>query len=373
MFIIFGTRGITMKSLSGTFHCPNCGSHAPFEQKNIRRFFTLFFTPVIPLDKITSFVECQRCRGQFHVDVMNQNLGPDPVANPVAIAGFHSPPPLPSAAGMMTAMSNNMPNAMITSRSNGMATASLVLGIISLVTTFLFCPAMITAPLALIFGTIGLLNSKSQFGIVSGRGKSIAGLSCAVASIAIIAIIAITAEPTATTKPQLSQLDTIKDHLSQSASSKAYGNTNKAIEIAAKMEASLRLYDGMMFDNKNTGKGSAKYVVHCEQHEKTCAFLIFVPNYRKFDKDAEKAISEFAWNSATELLAEEGNAPDTALCVALKGMVLFGAVMTGTVADETPQHTSKVESDIERFLPKEKPPTPTDPLKETPAEIIEKP
>lgn len=254
-----------------------------------------------------------------------------------------------------------------------MATASLVLGIISVVTAVILCPAIITTPLALLFGIIGLLNSKSQFGIVSGRGKSIAGLSCAAIAIAIIAVRIITTDTTTTNPAPLSKLDSISSRLSQSASSTAYGNTNKAKEIAAMMEERLRLYDGMMFGNKNTGKGTAKYVVHCEQHEKTCAFLIFVPNYRKFDNNAETSISEFAWQSATELLESNNTAPDTALCVALKGMVLFGSVMTGTVADESPQKTSKSEGDIEKFLSVEKPETPSNPLEESSAEIKENP
>lgn len=63
--IIFGTRGITYTKDRGSFHCPDCGDSQPYRQKRVRRFFTLYFIPLIPLDRLGEFVECETCRSTF--------------------------------------------------------------------------------------------------------------------------------------------------------------------------------------------------------------------------------------------------------------------------------------------------------------------
>jgi tellurite resistance protein len=73
--ILFGTRGITYSKAKGSFHCPQCpGESRSFDHKRVRRFFTLYFVPLIPLDLVGEYVECQRCRGTFDPAV----LGYDP-------------------------------------------------------------------------------------------------------------------------------------------------------------------------------------------------------------------------------------------------------------------------------------------------------
>lgn len=362
MFIIFGTRGIAMKSMSGHFHCAYCGSNVPFHQKNVRRFFTLFFIPLIPLDTITSYVECQRCRGQFDVNVLNQDLGPDPIKNPVHIAGFRNPPK------MLAQFNNHKSYAEITSKPNRMATASLILGIISVITAVVACPAIITTPLALIFGVLGLVNSRNQFGIVIGRGKSIAGLSCAVVAIAIMAFMIYIAKNSHTAQPEADKLETIKAQLTQSADSTSYGNTPLAKELAAKMVLRMRVIEVLIF-----GKGSVNYVVHCEQHAKKWAFLIYVPNYHMFDQQDLETISKTAWLAAIGMIDGVNTPRDTELCLALKGEGHFGAISTGTIVEMTPSQISTNENNIGRFLSEEKKLTPAEQLEEIPANNTETP
>jgi uncharacterized tellurite resistance protein B-like protein len=68
--IIFGTRGIRMKKGEGTFFCPRCQGSRQYTLRRIRRFFTLYFIPVIPLDAIGDFVECNYCKGQYEREVL---------------------------------------------------------------------------------------------------------------------------------------------------------------------------------------------------------------------------------------------------------------------------------------------------------------
>lgn len=71
MFLsIFGTRGIASTSDEGEFHCPVCHGSCVYEQKKVRKFFTLYFFPVIPMGAAGEYVECQECRGTFPSEVL---------------------------------------------------------------------------------------------------------------------------------------------------------------------------------------------------------------------------------------------------------------------------------------------------------------
>ena len=68
--IIFGTRGITSTKERGQFHCPQCGGQCDYRHKRVRRFFTLYFIPVIPMDSLGEYVECQRCQGTYNLEIL---------------------------------------------------------------------------------------------------------------------------------------------------------------------------------------------------------------------------------------------------------------------------------------------------------------
>ena len=71
LFIIFGTRGVTTTPDRGTFHCPQCGTQRDYAQKRVRRFFTLYFIPLIPLDQVGEYVECGVCQGTYDLAVLS--------------------------------------------------------------------------------------------------------------------------------------------------------------------------------------------------------------------------------------------------------------------------------------------------------------
>ncbi len=75
--IIFGTRGITTTPERGTFNCPRCQSSQNYNFKRVRRFFTLYFIPVIPLDKLGEYVECPSCQGTYDVEILSYDPGQD--------------------------------------------------------------------------------------------------------------------------------------------------------------------------------------------------------------------------------------------------------------------------------------------------------
>jgi len=78
--IIFGTRGVTYSAGNGEFFCPQCRTRTRYVHKRVRRFFTLYFIPVIPLNLHREFVECACCKGTYRMDA----LGDEPAASPIA-------------------------------------------------------------------------------------------------------------------------------------------------------------------------------------------------------------------------------------------------------------------------------------------------
>lgn len=69
--IIFGTRGVTTTTGAGDFHCPGCGARRPYERKRVRRFFTLYFIPLVPLDVLGEYVECKACKDTYKPAVLD--------------------------------------------------------------------------------------------------------------------------------------------------------------------------------------------------------------------------------------------------------------------------------------------------------------
>jgi hypothetical protein len=74
--IIFGSRSVTGSMGTGSFDCPQCGTNAPYEHKRVRRFFTLYFIPLIPLRTLGEYVECGQCRGTYKPEVLHRALPP---------------------------------------------------------------------------------------------------------------------------------------------------------------------------------------------------------------------------------------------------------------------------------------------------------
>jgi tellurite resistance protein len=68
--IIWGTRGVTSTSGQGRFHCPSCEGERAYKAKRLRRFFTLYFIPLIPLDIVHEWIECGQCGGTFKPEVL---------------------------------------------------------------------------------------------------------------------------------------------------------------------------------------------------------------------------------------------------------------------------------------------------------------
>jgi tellurite resistance protein len=74
--IIYGTYGITYsKGEPGQFHCPQCSVTQAYRHRRVRRFFHIFFIPLIPLNLAGEYVECGQCKGTYKLEVLAMMKG----------------------------------------------------------------------------------------------------------------------------------------------------------------------------------------------------------------------------------------------------------------------------------------------------------
>ena len=70
MLIIFGFRTFFRTLGQGVFHCRRCGGDREYRHRAGRRFFTVFFIPLIPLASKGEHVQCTTCHTPYAMDVL---------------------------------------------------------------------------------------------------------------------------------------------------------------------------------------------------------------------------------------------------------------------------------------------------------------
>jgi hypothetical protein len=67
VLLVFGLTAVFRTVSEGTFHCPQCGGDRAYRRRAGRRWFSVFFVPMVPLWRLGHAVECRTCRGRFPV------------------------------------------------------------------------------------------------------------------------------------------------------------------------------------------------------------------------------------------------------------------------------------------------------------------
>ena len=70
MLLVFGLTAVFRTVSEGTFHCPQCGGDRAYRRRAGRRWFSVFFVPMVPLGRLGHAVECRKCRGRFPVSAL---------------------------------------------------------------------------------------------------------------------------------------------------------------------------------------------------------------------------------------------------------------------------------------------------------------
>jgi hypothetical protein len=70
LLLIFGLRVFYRAVGQGMFHCQRCGGDREYRHLAGRRWFTLFFIPVIPLNHVGEHVKCTICGTRYRMEVL---------------------------------------------------------------------------------------------------------------------------------------------------------------------------------------------------------------------------------------------------------------------------------------------------------------
>ncbi|BBM82348.1 TerB family tellurite resistance protein [Candidatus Uabimicrobium amorphum] len=71
--IIYGTKGVERTLSRGNFSCPSCTKKRSYRIIEVKKYFTLYFIPIIPLNRLGSYVECLYCKGTFKKTVLRKS------------------------------------------------------------------------------------------------------------------------------------------------------------------------------------------------------------------------------------------------------------------------------------------------------------
>ncbi len=69
-FVLFGMKAISRVVGNGFFQCPRCGQQRQYTHSSVRNWFTLYFIPVLPMDRVGEFVTCHYCETVYDPQVL---------------------------------------------------------------------------------------------------------------------------------------------------------------------------------------------------------------------------------------------------------------------------------------------------------------
>jgi hypothetical protein len=152
--------------------------------------------------------------------------------------------------------------------------------------------------------------------------------------------------------PQEQAFQQANAQLTSYRGSDAFGNTDDARARAAKFSKLFGQMRELLFTKaRASGAPSLSqghFITHCEMRPGRVAFLVHVPDLRKFTAEAQDQLFRVAWAAAqaaiTDLPREK-----TELGVGLRGALIYGEVGAGPASVDKP--TQRSESSTDLLLP----------------------
>lgn len=129
-----------------------------------------------------------------------------------------------------------------------------------------------------------------------------------------------------------------------SSAGAAQGNDKAARELAARFSQTMGAIDKVAFSKskakvKLTG---GNYITWCELHPDRVAFVVHVPELRRFTSDAKDALARIAW-AAAQGTVEGSVPPGSRLAVGLRGVLLYDRILLGEVSAEGEANLEEVD------------------------------
>ena len=183
--IIFGWRTRESTTGSGTFTCPHCRTSQVYRHVTYRRWFTLYFLPVIPLGRLGEQLECQGCLRCFAPQVLDLPADEEPIVAALAddASGTRSasaspwaPQQVPGSPGTAAWKPGSTPWPLEPARTSALAITSLICGLLSPLFLLACNLSLLTSLAAVITGHLARWEIKKSGGRVGGNGQAITGL-----------------------------------------------------------------------------------------------------------------------------------------------------------------------------------------------------
>jgi WD40 repeat protein len=353
--LIFGSRVRSRTTGFGEFTCPVCRTPQQCHRIVHRRWFTLYFLPLLPLGSGQEQVACQGCLSRFEPESLSGEVRPLGVMEATSVDSGTAAASIPNVSGQPP-------------RTSGLAITSLTLGVISPLMLCLCSLSLVTSLIAIVTGHVSLWQIKNSGGNLAGRGIAIGGLLMGypmlLVSILVLAIFlpgvregwqARELEQSGVSR-RIDAAERLRsaeaDVMAADTDGWATGNSNSARDLADDFSVVLKQMREALFTSES-GRGlsltKGEFVTHCEIHEGHCAFIVHVPSYRQFDSDAKQSLASLAWQVA-QMTATDTMQPGDRLAVGMRGTLFYGAVMVGEVAAKEGQPSGFRESDRDGLL-----------------------
>lgn len=374
--IIFGWRSRTSIESTGTFDCPVCQQNQPHAITRSRPWFTLFFIPIFPTGGGSSSLVCGGCQSVLDPDRMYQHperMDPEQIVMAKQVYSYPSQDPFSAPPIATTVASFNPHKPYVPTGTASLSIISLIFGLLSPV-FFLACFAsLLTSLIAIVTGHVALYSIKRSGGRLVGRGLAITGLAFGylmmlftVGAIAYIANLDTSNPTTSYYAENGSKTESSQDRLNSAemmvtADSRgqiAFGNNEHAKAIAGNFANSMKTISEQAFTRTRKPViqlSGGNFLTYCELQPNSCALIVHVPSYRKYEDDAKDVLAELAWSLAQNEASPYLNEGDK-LAVALRGTFVYGDIMIGTFStddsDPTNYQLSKSQ-DLLDFFPVE--------------------
>jgi hypothetical protein len=217
----------------------------------------------------------------------------------------------------------------------GLAIASLVLGIVGLLTFGLFG---VGAILGLTLGGIAIWKATKQPAEYGGRGMAVAGVVANAAGGAMALILSMLiwaghSMPHPPPAPGQTAFQAASSKIFMFNGETAFGNTPDAKSLAERHSRVMTSMSEILFtggpSKRAPSLSEGKFLTYCERRPDRICFLVHVPALRSYQGEARTALLKIAWMAAKQVTKEARTPADLKIAVGLRGAVAYGATATG--------------------------------------------
>ena len=111
-----------------------------------------------------------------------------------------------------------------------------------------------------------------------------------------------------------------------------HGNTAAAKILATNLSAELKNFEAAALtgaDKNSSLLTDGQFLVFCQLSEEGCAFLIHVPQMKRYTHEAAEAMAKFAYVDACKILDKADQPNVHKLAIAIRGDLLYDSVLIG--------------------------------------------